>query len=152
MAGKVSFKFKDHAGQSSTFALATDDVNAGNLATITTQMGALKTAIEGVTLGRVANETLLAINTDNGQTAASDPIARREMKWLLRLVDSVTLETLTRELPTADPTLTTANGEEADMADAAWVSLKGAIDGIFNNPETGNSLLLVGAKFVGRNI
>lgn len=152
MAGKVTFKFKDYAGQTSSFQLTTDDVTAGNLATIQSQMGALQTAVEGVSRGRIANEVLLANDTDNGQAPASDPLARRENKWLLRLSDSVTGEILLRELPTADLTLTVANGEDADMTDAAWVALKSAIDGNYNNPETGNSLLLLGAKFVGRNL
>jgi hypothetical protein len=153
MAGKVGLTFKDYAGQTSRFELATDDITAGNLVAQTALMDALITAVGGLTRGRITRETMLAIDTDNGNASSSDPEASRELKWLLRLSDSVTGETLFRELPTAELTGNlAANSEEADMAAASWVSLKSAIDGNFNNPETGNSLILVSAKKVGRNL
>lgn len=152
MAGKITYKFKDHSGESSYFNLTTDDITGANYDSVDTLNGALLTALGGVTVGRVANETFLGEATDNGQAAASNPLAMRELKWRLTLVDSVTGETLYRELPTPDVTLVVANTDMADMADAAWVSLKSAIDGNYNNPETGNSLLLTGAQIVGRNL
>ena len=152
MAGKITITFKDHAGQSSTFNLPTDDVNAGNLAAIQALNSALVSALEGVTLGNVVRIAFLADFDEPTEASASSKFARRENKWLLRLVDSVTGENITRELPTADLALTTLNGEDADMASAAWIALKSAIDGNYNNPELPNSLTLVGAKFVGRNL
>jgi hypothetical protein len=153
MAGKVRLSFKDYAGQSSAFELATDDITAANLVAQTALMDALVTAVEALTRGKIVRETMLAIDTDNGNSSASDVEASRELKWLLKLQDSVTLETLYRELPTALLTGHLSVGtENADMAQADWVSLKSAIDGNYNNPETGNSLLLISAKKVGRNL
>lgn len=152
MPGKVSFKFKDHSGESSTFSLSTDDITALNLEAVEALRAALKTALEGVTVGRIANETMLAVAIDNGQAPAGNALAVRELKWLLMLNDSVTGELLHRELATPDLTKVQANTDFANMSDAAWISLKGAIDGNYNNPETGNSLILTGARLVGRNI
>lgn len=152
MAGKVGFTFRDYAKQTSRFELSTDDVTAANLAAITANMGALKTALNALTRGVFAHDTLLAIDTTNS-SVASDEEASREVKWLLRLQDSVTGEQLTRELPTALLTGHLNPGtEDANMAHADWVSLKSAIDGNYVNPETGNSLLLISAKKVGRNL
>jgi hypothetical protein len=152
MPGKVGFTFRDFAKQTSRFELSTDDVTAANLAAIEAQRGALKTALNALTRGVFARETLLAVDIEDAGVS-SDEEASREVKWLLRLQDSVTGEQLTRELPTALLTgHLVAGTEDANMAHADWVALKSAIDGNYINPETNNSLFLVSAKKVGRNL
>lgn len=152
--GKINLSFKDYSDEGSSVSFFTDTINAGNLAAQTTLMNALVTAIEGLTLGKIVRETLVAIDTDNGNTPASDVNSQRERKWLLRMADSVTGETVTASIPCADLSgghLVT-NSDLADMSNADWVALKSAIDGNYNNPETGNSLVLLSAKKVGRNL
>jgi hypothetical protein len=154
MPGKINLSFKDYSDEGSSVAFYTDDITAGNLAAQTALMDALVTAVEGLTLGKIVRETLLAIDTDNGDTPASDVNSQRERKWLLRMVDSVTGDTVTATIPCADLAgghLAT-NSDVADMTNADWVSLKSAIDGNYNNPATGNSLTLQSAKKVGRNL
>ena len=154
MPGKINLTFKDYSDEASSAAFYTDDITAGNLVAQTALMGALVTAVEGLTLGKIVRETLLAIDTDNGDTPASDVNSQRERKWLLRMTDSVTGDTVTATLPCADLASghLQANTDLADMSNADWIALKSAIDGNFNNPATGNSLTLLSAKKVGRNL
>lgn len=155
MPGEVVFTFKDYANKSSTISFTTDDVNAGNIAAITSLNGALQTALEGVTLGNIATRRFLADAAVVTPGLPAAPAAQRKLKWLLRLTDSVTGELVFRELPTADVDtagLLVPGTEEADMSAGPWVSLKSAIDGNYNNTDSGNSLLLIGATLKGRNL
>ena len=81
--GKINLSFKDYSDEGSSVSFFTDTINAGNLAAQTTLMNALVTAIEGLTLGKIVRETLVAIDTDNGNTPASDVNSQRERKCLL---------------------------------------------------------------------
>lgn len=156
MAGQVVFTFRDAAGQKSTVSFDTDDVTGANIATIQSLYGALTTALQGVTVGNINSRRFLAAVDTPAAGIPSDLMARREIKWELRLADSVTGDILYREVPTPDistaSALVIAGTEEADMSASEWVSLKSAIDGNYNNPATGNSLLLLGARLVGRNL
>jgi len=155
MPGSVGFTFQDFSGEKSTVAFETDDVNAGNIAAISSLNGALTTALQGITAGNINKRRFLADDAVVTAGAPGSAIAQRELKWLLNLVDSVTGEVIHREVPTADvsdTTLLVAGTDLADMADAAWVSMASAIDGNYNNPKTGNSLTLTGARLVGRNL
>ena len=154
MAGKYSLKFWDYSKEASTVAFYTDAVNAGSIAAIDALNSALQAAIASLTLGNVATETFVAEVVDNGQNYPSDVNAQRERKWLLHMVDSVTGEAVTATIPTADLSggHLVANSDIADMTNADWVALKSAIDGNYNNPETGNSLTLQSAEKVGRNL
>lgn len=155
MPGKVSFSFSDFSGEKSNVSFETDDITSANIDTVASLNGALTTALQGVTLGNINKRTFFA---DDAVVEAGNPpegAAQREMKWRVELADSVTGERIYREIPTADISITAllvAGTDLADMAHAAWVSLKGAIDGNYNNPKTGNSLLVIGARLVGRNL
>lgn len=155
MAGVVTFRFADRKGEKSSVAFNTDDITNATLDGIEALIGALTTALQGVTLGNINTRSLKASETVVEAGNPTVAAAQRECKWRLQLADSVTGELLYREIPTADLTndaLFTSGGDSANMSNAAWVSLKSAIDGNFNSPKTGNSLLLLGAEFVGRNL
>lgn len=155
MPGEVGFTFADFSGEKSTVAFETDDITSANIDAVAALNGALTTALQGVTAGNINKRRFLADDTVVTAGNPASAIAQRELKWLLNLADSVTGEIIHREVPTpdiSDATLLIAGTDQADMADAAWVSLKSAIDGNYNNPKTGNSLLLLGATLVGRNL
>lgn len=151
--GKYMVKQWDYSQEGTTVAFYTDVANAGNIAAITALNAALLTAIQDLTLGNVAQETFVATIDDNGANYPSDVNAQRERKWKLNMVDSVTGEKVTATIGCADLSggHLQAGSDLANMAHADWVALKAAIDGNYNNPETGNSLILQSAQKVGRN-
>lgn len=154
MPGSLKFTFQDYSREKSNITFYTDDVTNANLDTIDTLSSALKSAIDGVTLGNINKRVLNAIDAVEDPGPSTDPLSGREAKWRLILQDSVTGEQFFPEIPCADfsGTKLQTNSDQANLSDAAWVSLKGAIDGNYNSPNTGNSLLLIGATRVGRNL
>lgn len=151
MAGKFSITYKDYNGESSAASIPIPTITDGNIATITPQLGSLETAISGVTVGRVSREVTQGNVVDNGDSPSSDPLAQREIKWLVTLVDTVTGDTLRREIPTADLSLLANNVDTLDLTAGAGASLKAAVEAVAENPETGNSVIVTEVRFVGRN-
>lgn len=151
MSGKFSVTYKDYNGESSTAAFDIDEIVSGNIATITPQLGSLESALADVTIGRRTRSTTIANVDDNGDASASDQFAQREVKWLFTLVDSVTGETLRREVPCADLSLLANNVDTLDLTAGDGASLKSAVQAVVINPRTGNSVILTEVRFVGRN-
>lgn len=154
MPGEVQIQFRDYSDESSHTSFETDDITAANIDTVETLAASLITAIQGVVAGSVRSRRTVLDTTIVDAGLPATAVAQREVRWRLELADSVTGERIYRELATAnlaDIDLFAANSDDANMSDAAWVSLKSAIDGNYNNPKTGNSILLIGATLVGRN-
>lgn len=151
MAGKFSVTYKDYNAESSAASFPIPTITNSNITTITPQLGSLETALAGVTVGRNAKETTLLSVVDNGDSPSSDPLAQREIKWLVYMVDTVTGDTLRREIPTADLSLLSNNSDLLDLTSGAGASLKAAIEAVAENPDTGNSVTVTQVRFVGRN-
>jgi len=155
MAGEVIFSYQDFSQEKSAATFATRQATAANFDAIAAEISALLAALQGITLGNV--NTTRWVAQKNSVTAGAPAVstAQRELKWLLVLEDDSTGARIQREVPTADTvdaTLYIAGTDFADLSDADWVAVKAAIDGIFINPDTGNTVTLVSARLVARNI
>jgi hypothetical protein len=155
MAGEAQFSVQDFSQEKSSASFVTRQATSANFDAIAAEIAALLAAIQGVITGNVNKTRFVAqVNTVDAGAPAT-PSAQREMKWLLQLQDDSTGSYIQREVPTADITtagLLIAGTDVADLTNAAWVAMAAAIDGIFLNPATGNTVSLVGARLVGRNI
>lgn len=155
MPGEVIFTMVDFSQEKSTFGLQTRTATSANFDTINGELDTLQAAVLGVVAGTMRTRRLVAqINTVD-PADPSDAIAQRELKWLVTLTDDVDGSKIQREIPTADVGtngLLIAGTDIADLSHAAWVALAAAIDGIFQNPKTGNTVSLSGARLVGRNL
>lgn len=69
-------------------SLNTGEVTAVSLPGLLTEVGALRSAIEGITLGVVASESLTVFDTQLSSTPPSDPHAQVERAWLVRYTDN----------------------------------------------------------------
>lgn len=153
--GYAAYTFADYSGEKSNCSFDFGPINAGTHDAIVALIGALTTALGGVTLGNINKEAIFLSDQviDAGNPAS--PVAQRELKWRLKLVDSVTGLAIFREVPTADISdvdLLVAGSDLANLSDAAWVSVKSAIDGNVKHPVSGNGVLLTEARLVGRNL
>lgn len=128
------------------------DFNIGDLTTVSlagalTQMGALKSAIEAVTLGVVASERW----GDNDVVSNSIPAsgeAQRGKKWNVLIEDTVTHLKTTNYIPTADLSLlpdAPGGGKLEDLILTAGVGLelKDAIEDLVKYPGTGNAVAVL---------
>lgn len=138
MPGRLSFSILDYSNERGRVSLATGEVTSASLPGLLTEVGELRTAIEGITLGVVANETLTVFDTQLASIPPSDPHAQVERSWLVRYVDNLPFfdapinaipnegyqQVFTLTIPTADiaaagrlvPGTDLANLQEAGMA------------------------------------
>jgi len=155
MAGEAQFRYQDFSQEKSVATFGTRQATSANFDTITAEISSLLAALQGITVGNVNTTRFVAQANSVTPGAPASPSAQRELKWLMQLTDDSTGAKIQREVPTADIVtagLLIAGTDQADLSDAAWVAVKAAIDGIFINPDTGNTVTLVGARLVGRNI
>lgn len=89
MAGFGSFTLLDHSGEKSTTSFYTGNVTATSLPGLLTEFGALRTAIEGVTLGVVSRESLKVFDTPLANQPPADENAQVERAWLVSYEDNL---------------------------------------------------------------
>ena len=113
------------------------DLTALSLAGALTQMGALRTAIQNVTLGTVAvsrwgDADILS------STRPTDPLCQRGVKWTVLMEDTVTHKKFSNRLPTADlsllPLVGGVRSEDLDLTTGAGAALKTAIEALCKSP------------------
>jgi len=153
--GKYSVSYRDYSGETSPFSVYTAEINAGNFAAIGAALQTLGTATNDLSRGQPAKSTLIAqINVISGANA-TDPVAQREMKWLVTYRDTVTERLYTLEIPCADLTANNLSGntDEADLTNGAgeWPDWVTAFEAVAKSQD-GNAVEVVGARFVGRNL
>jgi hypothetical protein len=115
-------------------------------------MNALKSAIEGVSLGLPTTETRTYMQEKHASpTAAAASInAQRERKWLVRYYDAETFDTGTFEIPAADLSLLQPNSEFMDISGGPGAALVTAVENHVKSP-AGNAVIVVEVVHVGRN-
>lgn len=123
------------------------DLTAVSLAGALTQMGALKAAIEAVTLGVVATERW-GDNDIVSNAIPSSGEAQRGKKWNVLIEDNVTHLKTTNHIPTADLSLLPdAPGggklEDLDLTAGVGLALKDAVEDLVKYPGTGNAVTVL---------
>ena len=151
MAQEGGFTIRDYNGETSRTQIRTDNVTALNAGDILTQWGALRTAIDNITLGVLAKESLSFFNANLSNARATDPNAQVERKWQV-FYEGVTAELavgipnpfyrqpFTVEIGTADLANGNllANSDEADLTDTQMAAFVTAFETIQKDPANGD--------------
>lgn len=167
MPGRLGFRMIDYSRETSGFSIATGEVTAVSLPGLLTEVGDLREAIEGITLGNVASESLTVFDTNLTNTPATSPLAQVESAWLVTYEDTTAhfddpvdaipnegygrLFTLT--IPTAE--IATAgrlapNSDEAVLTEAGMAAFVAAFEATARSPY-GGAVNVVSIRHVGRN-
>lgn len=167
MPGRLGFAILDYSREKSSFSIPTGEVTAVSLPGLLTEVGALRTAIDGITLGTVADESLSVFNTNLSNTPPASPLAQVESAWLVTYEDSLPFfddpvnaipnegfgRLFTLTIPTAD---IAAAGRLAPNSDSAVLTETGiaafvtAFENTARSPY-GGTVNVVSIKHVGRN-
>ena len=83
MAGYGSFTLMDHNGEKSVTSFYTGNITAVSLPGTLTQFGALRTAIDGITVGTITQEELSVFRTKLSNALPPSANAQRERKGLV---------------------------------------------------------------------
>lgn len=153
--GGLSFQFLDTKGKSGSTNLQTGAVTAVSLPGLLTQIGTLRTALGGIVVGNISQESLYVFRTPLTNAWPSDVNARRERTWIVHYEDvtqffdpptnAIPNEGFGRNfsisIPTADfsGTHMQANSDLADLTDADMAAFVTAFEAIARSPYGGNT-------------
>lgn len=154
MGGKAIFQLKDYSDENSSSTIHVGDITAVSLPGFLTQFGALRTAIEGITLGVVSREQWVGDDTLLSSTPPSDPNAQREVKWLVRYTGDTSGKAYQLEIATAELAggHLLPNSDFADLAETDMAAFVTAFEDIARTPDDDTELVtVVSIQFVGRN-
>jgi len=146
---------RDYSKELSRFKVNFTGITVGNLGSILTQWGDLKTATDAIILGVEANEQLVLDNTIISSAVPASPFAQRELKIEVTYVGDTSGKKFQIEIPTPDlAALTLNNTDEVVLADggvmAAWVT---AFQTIAKSPDSDTeTCTVIQALVKGRNI
>lgn len=157
MPRTVSLKFVDIGNESSNMTVWNAPYTAANIGQQLTDFGALKTAVQGITIGELQQETLQLDKTELSNALPTNGFAQRELKLLLRYRGNTNNEDYQLEIPMPDLAnlqYTSGPGDFIVLADggimAAFVT---AFETFAVAPKTDNeAVTVVSAEVVGRNI
>jgi hypothetical protein len=151
--GGLTFTLLDYDRETGSTNLQTGAVTGVSLPGLLTQIGTLRTAIEGITVGVVSSESLYAFRTRLSNTPPADPDAQRERVWVVHYEDTTAFfddpvnaipnegfgKNFTIAIPTADfsgDRLLT-NSEDADLAETSIAAFVTAFEAIARSPYGG---------------
>lgn len=144
----------DYSNEKSTVSVYNGSITALTIAAFLTQVGALRTAIEGITKGVVVGTSWVGDKDTLAATPPTDVFAQRELKWLVRYENVVSHNIYTMEIPTADPTdRLQAASDKADLTDTEIGAFVTAFEAIGRSPENDvDGVSVLDITLVGRNL
>lgn len=165
MPGRLGFSILDYSREKKSFSLATGDVTAVSLPGLLTEVGDLREAIEGITLGVVSDESLSVFNTNLSNTPPASELAQVESAWLVTYEDVTEFfddpvnaipnegfgRLFTMTIPTADIVgRLQTNSDLANLSNAGIAAFVTAFEATARTPY-GGAVNVVSMRHVGRN-
>lgn len=165
MPGRLGFTMLDYSREKAHFSFPTGEVTAVSLPDLLTEVGALRTAIEGITLGVVSDERLSVFDTNLTNVPPASELAQIEAAWLVQYEDVTEFfddpvnaipnegfaKVFTLTIGTADIVgRLQTNSDLANLANAGIAAFVTAFEETARSPYGGNVNVLK-ITYVGRN-
>lgn len=147
---KVYWEYGTNA-KASTMSVHSPALNAGNIAAQEGLRAALEAAADAVSLGNSGSERFLATETTVAKNPSTNPLAQRENKWLVSMIESGSGNPVTFTIPCADLSLLAADGENMDSTLTEYSDLVTAIEA-FVRSNDGNTVTVTSIKFRARTL
>jgi len=150
---KASFSITDYSQENSNFGYTAAELTAGNIVAQTALHDALRAATEDITIGHVSKHQLATILEDDYGVPTA-PYAQRELKALVtyQAVTSGALFQLEIPAPALIGNLV-AGTDTFDITSTDWAAWVTAFVAVAKSPDDiSDSVIVLGAKLVGRNI
>lgn len=160
MGSTLSFVLTDYNEEISRVVFNLRPLTPLNFSTLLTDTGALRGAIENITLGVVKSEQAVAFNTVVSNALPGSKTAQVEIKWLVTYEDTTPeyavgipnpgyLKQFQNEIATADPALIGTNTEFMDLATNPGLAFVNAFQDAVVSPYQGQPRVL-SIQLVGR--
>lgn len=150
-----AYTFLDFSGEKSTFSVSNGAITSVSLPGFLTQFGALRDAVDAITLGTLHKEMWVGDNTVLSNVRPTSVFAQREMKWLVRYQGNTSQKIFTAEIPTADPTgRLLAGSDRADLTSGSGMpAFVTAFQNLVRSPDDpSETVTILDIYLVGRNI
>lgn len=159
--GELDFKVRDNTGETGPVSIHTGAITALSLPDTLTQVAAVRTAIDAISIGVVANERLSVFDTKLSGLKASSQLAQKGVKWLVTYMDTQQFfdppvnaipnaayqQLYTFTVPCADLTLLVSGQETLDLTAGPGLAFKTAVDAIGRSPY-GGTISVQSVKYV----
>lgn len=136
--------------KSSTMSVYSPTLNGANFDAQEALRAALEAAADAVSLGNNGSEDFGNF-TSVAKNPSVNPLAQRENKWLVSMVEATTLNPVTFTIPCADLSLLAADGENMDSTAPEYAALVSAIEA-FVRSNDGNTVTVTSIKFRARTL
>jgi len=153
LATTNNIQVRDYSNELSSFGVTSVTANAGNLAAQQTLAAALVGAVDDLTIGVLAKQSMTLVIAEDAGIPTS-PYAQREMKWLVSYQAVDTGKKFSIEIPAPDITDNVVpNTDVADLTSDDWEAFVTAFVAFAKSPDNGTEdVIVLGARLVGRNI
>lgn len=148
------FTLLDYSNEKSRVTVYNGAITSASIAGYLTQFGALRTAIEGITLGVVQQEAWVGDRTVISNTPPANEFAQRELKWMVTYTGDTSNKVFQVTVPTADATGNLVPGTDlADLTTTAMAAFVTAFEAIARTPDSDlETVTIQSIRLVGRNI
>lgn len=146
---KVFWEYGANA-KSSSVKVYSPALSAANFDAQEALRAAFETAVDAVGIGTAGSEKFLATESTVAKTPSANPLAQREVKWLVSMVESGTGNPVTFTVPCADLSLLSADGENMDATAPEYAALVAAVEA-FVRSNDGNTVTVTSIKFRARS-
>lgn len=148
----ASATYKDYSNEKSTMKYNIGPITVGTIAGFLTQNDAFLDAVQALSLGALVHSSWTGDSTKFTGVAPTDVNAQRERKWRVEFEDTVNLTPGSFEIPVALVTGQLLTGtDKANIATTEWAALIAAAETLVKSDD-GNSINILGATLVGRNL
>jgi len=162
--GLYTLTVMDYDGEKSPLRVHTGAVTAVSLPGLLTQIGAFRTAVDGLSIGTMNKENLLAFSTILDQDLPASEFAQRETKWVVKYHDNTQffdapvnaipnagyLKPFDFEIGAADLSLLEDNADFLPLDGAEAAALVTAFEAMGRSPY-GGAVVVDAIVQVGRN-
>lgn len=153
--GELKFTIRDNTGEVGPAEIHTGAITAVSLPDTLTQIAAVRTAIDGISIGVLASESLKVFETKLSAAKAASQLAQKGVKWLCGYADTQQFfdpgvnaipnagyqKVFTFTIPCADLTLLVTGEENLNLAAGPGLAFKTAFDAIARSPYGGTCTL-----------
>lgn len=147
-----TFTIKDYSDETSVYRFNFGVITAATLPGFLTQFGALRTALQNITLGTVQKESWVGDSTVLSNIAPVNPNAQVELKFLVSYEGVTSKKKYRHEIPCPNPSKVIAGTDKVDMTDPQVAAYITAFETIARSPDDDTEgVNVVDMRLVGRN-
>jgi len=148
------FTQRDFSKELSSTTIFTEVLDGTNYDTVSSDTDLMRNAIDGITTGIMATQTLVAEKEVLSSAIPTNVYAQRELKWKVNYHDNVTSKPYTLTLPCADPTGRLLAGTDlANLAQTEVAAFVTRFQSYAKDPDTQTNAVTVDSiQLVGRNL